>query len=102
MTGQVGGQSFSVLAEGERVILRRVGGPREEVDLVPPAAPEPQPATAVGNGAIKPPPPLCPSAVPEGDFIPKGDAPAPGTSPLDASLDELGFLFEEEKERDKS
>ena len=36
MTGQVGGQSFSVHAEGERVILRRAGGTRQEVELVAP------------------------------------------------------------------
>ena len=38
MTGQVGGQPFSVHAEGERVILSGAQG-RQEVDLVPPAAP---------------------------------------------------------------
>src|SRR5690606_13948070 len=33
MTGQVGGQSFSVHSEGERVILRKETGEREVVDL---------------------------------------------------------------------
>src|SRR5207253_11190660 len=37
LTGQVGGQPFSVHAEGERVILTRAQGERQEVDLVPPA-----------------------------------------------------------------
>ncbi len=101
MTGQVGGKSFSVHAEGERVILRREGGPREEVDLVPPGEPSPPPATAAGNGS-KPPAPFCPSAAPEGEPLPKGDPPAPGTSPLDATVDELAFLFEEEKEGENS
>src|SRR6202011_3686848 len=36
LTGQVGGQPFSVHAEGERMILTRAEG-RREVDLVPPA-----------------------------------------------------------------
>src|SRR5207253_11319650 len=36
LTGQVGGQPFSVHAEGERVILTRTEGERQEVDLVPP------------------------------------------------------------------
>ncbi len=36
VTGQVGGQSFSIHAEGERVILRRAGGARQEVELVAP------------------------------------------------------------------
>jgi transposase InsO family protein len=38
MTGQLGGQNFSLHAEGERVFLTREGGVRQEVDLVPPAA----------------------------------------------------------------
>jgi transposase InsO family protein len=38
MTGQVGGQNFSLHAEGERVFLTREGGSRQEVDLVPPPA----------------------------------------------------------------
>jgi transposase InsO family protein len=36
LTGQVGGQPFSVHAEGERVILTPAQGERQEVDLVPP------------------------------------------------------------------
>ena len=43
LTGQVGGQPFSVHAEGERVILTGAAG-RQEVDLVPPGAGEPAPA----------------------------------------------------------
>ncbi len=54
MTGQVAGQPFSVHAEGERVFLTRAGQPRQEVELVGPAAPEePLPA------------PLCPHGAPE-------------------------------------
>ena len=37
LTGQVGGQPFSLHAEGERVILTDAAGTRREVDLVPPA-----------------------------------------------------------------
>lgn len=102
MTGQVGGKGFSVHAEGERVILRRDGGLREEVDLVPPPDPALPAATATGDGA-KPLAPLCPTATPGGEEpLPAGDLLAPGTSPLEASLDELAFLFEEEKEGEKS
>ena len=36
LTGQVGGQPFSLHAEGERVFLTGAEG-RKEVDLVPPA-----------------------------------------------------------------
>lgn len=42
VTGQVDGQSFSVHSEGERLILRRQDGQREEVELTsPPATAEP-------------------------------------------------------------
>ncbi|MFH0909905.1 MAG: integrase core domain-containing protein, partial [Planctomycetota bacterium] len=100
LTGQVGGKSFSVHAEGERVILRREGAAREEVDLVPPAEPEPTPAATEGGGAIAP-PPLCPSASPAGDPS-KDEVPSPGVSPFDQTLDDLSFLFGEEKEGEKS
>src|SRR5208337_3869751 len=39
LTGQVGGQPFSVHAEGEHVILTGATGTRREIDLSPPAAP---------------------------------------------------------------
>src|SRR6266849_6492633 len=38
LTGQVGGQPFSVHAEGERVILTRAEGERQEIELTAPAA----------------------------------------------------------------
>ena len=38
VTGQLGGQNFSLHAEGERVFLTREGGLRQEVDLTPPPA----------------------------------------------------------------
>ncbi len=94
LTGQVGGKSFSVHAEGERVILRREGAAREEVDLVPPGETEPSPATA-GGGAIVP--PVCPAASLGDDGSSKGDAPPPGVSPLDPALDDLSFLFDDGK-----
>ncbi len=51
LTGQAGGKTFSVHAEGERVILSRQGQTRQEIDLVAPAAPPeamPQPACSQG------------------------------------------------------
>lgn len=78
VTGQVGGQSFSVHAEGERVILKPGDGPRQEVELVrPPAvesAADPLPA-AVSVQAQ-----LAATGLAEGNETP----PAPGTSPVDA------------------
>jgi hypothetical protein len=82
LTGQVGGQPFSVHAEGERVILTGAGRARQEVDLVPPAEPQRAPASL--------PEPVCPvgvvtSLVDEGQEEP----PAPGESPLDTGLEAL-------------
>jgi transposase InsO family protein len=77
MTGQVGGKSFSVHAEGERVIMTGEEG-RHEVDLVPP--PEQKPAEL--------PPAVCPHAAPLVEGLEDGaeEPPAPGTSPLDVLL----------------
>jgi transposase InsO family protein len=75
LTGQVGGQPFSVHAEGERVILTGAAG-RQEVDLVPPDAANPAPAW---------PEPVCPAGVVPADQAATAAAEsAPGTSPLDA------------------
>jgi hypothetical protein len=76
LTGQVGGQPFSVHAEGERVILTRAEGERAEIDLVPPAASGPQELPAA----------VCPAGVvggPEAEAV-ADEPPAPGTSALDA------------------
>jgi transposase InsO family protein len=40
VTGQVGGKSFSVHAEGERMILRREDGKSEQVELTAPETPQ--------------------------------------------------------------
>jgi transposase InsO family protein len=73
LTGQVGGQPFSVHAEGERVILTGVQG-RQEVDLVPPLGP---------TAAAPWPEPLCPAGVVPSAGAPVTPEPAPGTSVLD-------------------
>jgi transposase InsO family protein len=82
LTGQAGGQPFSVHAEGERVILTRTDG-RTEIDLLPPAAATSEPASL--------PAPVCPQGVvaaPGGEGF--EEPPAPGTSPLDDRLIERG------------
>jgi transposase InsO family protein len=77
LTGQVGGQPFSVHAEGERVILTAAQG-RQEIDLVPPG-----PETAAADL----PEPLCPAGVVASPAAAAdGAEPAPGTSPLDDGL----------------
>jgi transposase InsO family protein len=74
LTGQAGGQAFSVHAEGERVILSRPGAPGQEVDLVPPSAPpETMPA------------PLCPQGL-VGTDVPPDEPLPPGASALDEGL----------------
>jgi transposase InsO family protein len=72
LTGQVGGQPFSLHAEGERVILTGSEG-RKEVDLVPPADPAGMPE------------PVCPAGQVDSAWPPAAaDEPAaPGTSALD-------------------
>ena len=79
LTGSAGGRSFSVHAEGERVILRRGEGEREEVELVAPG----------GDGSPPPPPELPLSLTPCGSPA-EGEVSAadgaelpPGVSPLD-------------------
>jgi len=87
LTGQVGGQPFSVHAEGERVILTRAEGERQEIDLVPPPAP-PAPSPTW-------PTPVCPvgEVVGLGTEATLAEPPLPGVSALDegvASAEETG------------
>jgi transposase InsO family protein len=88
LTGQAGGQPFSVHAEGERVILTSGDG-RQEIDLLPPSPP-------VGEAAL--PEPLCPQGIvgensgeeDPGEVGEGFEEPsAPGESPLDGSLEQL-------------
>jgi transposase InsO family protein len=76
LTGQVGGQPFSLHAEGERVILKPAAGERQEIDLVPPR---------VVPGDTPLPVPVCPQGQVTGLGTEEANSepPAPGTSPLD-------------------
>jgi transposase InsO family protein len=80
VTGQVAGQSFSVHAEGERVILTRQEGERQEIDLVAPAE----------KRREEPPDPLSVQAALPGEEG-NEEPPAPGVS----ALDEMGVLSHE-------
>lgn len=82
LTGQVGGQPFSVHAEGERVILTGTQG-RHEVDLVPP-----EPSRPAGEL----PEPVCPVGVVATATVPEEEA-APGTAPLDEGWQRLAEGF---------
>jgi hypothetical protein len=88
LTGQAGGQPFSVHAEGERVILTRGEG-RQEIDLVPPSA-------AAGASAISPlPEPVCPQGVVSAATEAGLEEPAaPGASSLDEDLPRLRQALE--------
>jgi transposase InsO family protein len=77
LTGQAGGQPFSVHAEGERVILTSAEG-RQEIDLLPPAS--------VSESL---PAPLCPQGIVLVDGDGFEDPPLPGESPLDQALEDL-------------
>jgi hypothetical protein len=82
LTGQAGGQPFSVHAEGERVILTRGDG-RQEIDLLPPQLP----AEAVG--AVLP-EPVCPQALIATAGEGFEEPPGPGRSHLDDELPRPG------------
>jgi transposase InsO family protein len=94
LTGQVGGQPFSIHAEGERVILTGATGDRKEIDLVPPQAPPPPPPPLPPDPKpleSKPevPMPLCPMGIVTTETPDPVEPPAPGTSRLDSSLQRL-------------
>jgi transposase InsO family protein len=78
LTGQVGGKAFSVHAEGENLVLRREGGEREAIALVPPEH--------VPGGEAEPlPDPVCPEGRPRD--LPSPEELPPGRSALDGSFD---------------
>jgi transposase InsO family protein len=80
VTGRVGGQPFSVHAEGERVILTGADG-RQEIELNAPAE---KPCRDTPLTVL--PDPVCPSGVVSSALADAADRepPAPGTSPLDS------------------
>ena len=95
VTGQVGGQSFSVHAAGERVILSRAGQAPQEIDLTEGICPMPAAAT---------PEPLPEAVCPHG--APRDGAAAPederAAGPVDASWPETHapWLAKSNDERD--
>jgi transposase InsO family protein len=95
LTGQVGGKPFSVHAEGERVILTRAAGERQEIDLVAPAAAAPVQAEACAELPM----PVCPvgEVVGLGTEAANAEPPAPGASPLDEGMRRLRDEFADEQ-----
>jgi hypothetical protein len=78
LTGQAGGRTFSVHAEGERVILSQEGQERQEVELVQPVEPPQMPEPVAVEGTPTSGGPSDPAA-----------EPSPGMSDLDAALEQL-------------
>ena len=82
LTGQLDGKPFSVHREGDRVILRQAGQPREEIDLVDPAKGAKREEKAVTDTL---PPAICPDGSPTSLWqVSNNDASLPGCSPIDA------------------
>jgi transposase InsO family protein len=89
LTGQVGGQTFSVHAEGERVILTKNAEGREEIELAapPPPAPAPAPAPVREESATSAlPPVVTPGSALAGTLEVADEELPPGVSPLDDTL----------------
>jgi transposase InsO family protein len=96
VTGRIGERAFSVHAEGERMILKREGEERAEVDLVAPGATEiPLTESGEDHPAAELPLPVCPDGSPKGELSeePADEESPPGTSPLDAGLRRLDEAF---------
>lgn len=92
VTGRIGDRAFSVHAEGERMILKREGQSRQEVDLTAPdAAPLPLVSVAGERAPSEMPLPVCPDGSPRdpSDIALWSEENVPGTSPLDAGLRHL-------------
>jgi hypothetical protein len=82
LTGQAGGQPFSVHAEGERMILTNAEG-RQEIDLLPPQL------SANGTDLPQSGMPVCPQGIVSASGEGFEEPPEPGGSPLDADLPQL-------------
>jgi hypothetical protein len=84
VTGRIGDRAFSVHAEGERMIFKREGQSRQEVDLTSPDTTQVPLVCTAGEQATEVPLPVCPDGSPHGDLPPEQEL--PGASPLDAGL----------------
>ena len=98
VTGRIGERAFSVHAEGEKMILKREGQGRKEVDLGGPEAAElPLVDAAAARLPAEVPLPVCPHGSPARDVV--EDELPPGGSPLDAGLRRLEASAEGQQER---
>jgi transposase InsO family protein len=100
LTGQVGGKAFSLHAQGERVFVVEGQGQRKEIDLIPPQKPAGDPPAPVCRALSFPDDQAKAEGREDGnarevESRENGDGqedeePAPGSSPLDNGLKELG------------
>ncbi len=93
LTGQAGGQAFSVHAEGERVILSRPGQGRQEIDLSAPA-PVRVEGDATGPSPSAMPAPVCSQGQVSGEWS-EAELP-PGVSALDEGLQKIRASLSDE------
>lgn len=91
LTGQVDGQPFSVHGEGDRVVLRRAAGERQEVELTPPPETAAAAPASPTEARAEWPAPVCPMGAVTGlGTDGAGVEPLPpGMSPLDEALARL-------------
>jgi len=82
LTGQLDGKPFSVHQEGDKVVLRKAGEEREEIDLAKPPQDEQEPA----ESKEELPPPIAPDGSPQTAWRPPDAEPAPGVSAIDDLL----------------
>lgn len=94
VTGRIGDRAFSVHAEGERMILKREGQERTEVDLAIPGVAAVPLLDGESPRAAELPFPVCPDGSPQGDVIELSGEEAPGESPLDDGLRRLDEAME--------
>lgn len=91
LTGRIGDQSISLHAEGEKVVMMKGDGSREEVDLGATGVRQDEPSPSLPGEPAELPVPVVPTAAPP-DLAATADAeePAPGSSPLDDFTSLLG------------
>ena len=88
LTGRVGDSNISLHAEGERVVMTKEDGSREEVDLSAPGrrTDEPGEQTLPESLAVE-------GLTPDHPATDDDDREGPGASPLDGALDQLREAF---------
>jgi transposase InsO family protein len=101
VTGRIGQRAFSVHAEGERMILKREGQERTEVDWTTPGAAEVSLIDAATSRPLAEMPlPVCPDGSPYGDLPPEEEE--PGASPLDDGMRRLDEFADRLQEDDSA